>query len=66
MELYSNCCGANIIGMDNDGIGRCSDCKENCGVDTTCVDCGNQELAYKEFIAHSGLCDLCSYAIKNL
>ena len=36
MELYeelSNCCGAKIDGLNASGIGRCSECKEGCGVE---------------------------------
>ena len=33
MELSSNCCGAKIDGLNASGIGRCSECKEGCGVD---------------------------------
>ena len=32
-ELLSNCCGAKIDGLNASGIGRCSECKEGCGVE---------------------------------
>jgi hypothetical protein len=28
VEKVSNCCGATMYGVDNNGVGRCNDCKE--------------------------------------
>lgn len=33
MELLSNCCGAEIDGLNAENIGICSECKEGCGVE---------------------------------
>lgn len=29
-DKVSNCCGASILGQDQNGHGKCSMCKENC------------------------------------
>ena len=40
MEELSNCCGAKIDGLNASGIGICSECKEGCGVEWVCGECG--------------------------
>ena len=40
MEELSDCCGAKIDGLNASGIGICSECKEGCGVEWVCGECG--------------------------